>query len=145
MFNIGDTVIYSEHGLCQIDDICEKTFSGITRTYYVLHPLSQSNLSISIPVESDKVLMLKTMEKKRLKPSYNPFQNPEFHGKKIKKRQNAYNQIVKNGEQKEIAKIANTLMRKNLEYSEDKKRMYDQDREILNTIQELLFKDIANA
>ena len=36
-------------------------------------------------------------------------------------------------------------MRKNLEYSDNKKRMYDQDRKIVSTIQVLLFKDIANS
>ena len=35
-------------------------------------------------------------------------------------------------------------MRKNLEYSENKKRLYDQDRKILNTIEHLLFNEIAN-
>ena len=57
MFTIGDTIIYSVHGLCQIDDICEKTYSDVTRNYYVLHPLSQTNLTISVPVDSDKVIM----------------------------------------------------------------------------------------
>ena len=39
MFNVGDIIIHSAHGLCEIDDICEKTYGDTTRTYYVLHPL----------------------------------------------------------------------------------------------------------
>lgn len=28
MFNIGDLVVYSPHGICRVDDICEKTILG---------------------------------------------------------------------------------------------------------------------
>ncbi|WP_161487140.1 CarD family transcriptional regulator [Neobacillus mesonae] len=44
MFSIGDVIIYSVHGLSRVDDICEKTIANVTRTYYALHPLEQSNL-----------------------------------------------------------------------------------------------------
>ncbi|WP_428908339.1 CarD family transcriptional regulator [Niallia sp. Krafla_26] len=145
MFKIGDTIIYSAHGLCEIDDICEKTYSGVTRKYYVLHPLSQSNLTISIPVESDKVLMLKKMEKKEAEAILQSFSEEGIPWvEDVKKRKHVYNHLVNKGDRKEIAKIANTLMRKTQEYNEDKKRMYDQDRKMLHTIQNLLFNEIAN-
>ena len=25
MYNVGDLVVYSSHGICRVDDICEKT------------------------------------------------------------------------------------------------------------------------
>ncbi len=63
MFNIGDVVIYSAHGVSKIDNICEKTFSNVTKTYYEIHPLEQANLMISTPVDNDKVVMLKMMDR----------------------------------------------------------------------------------
>ena len=146
MFNIGDTIIYSVHGLCQIDDICEKTYSDVTRNYYVLHPLSQANLTISVPVDNDKVIMLKTMNREQAEEILQSFNKPGIPWvEDVKKRKSQYNNIVKTGDRREIAKIANSLMRKNLEYSLDKKRMYDQDRRLLSTIQDLLFKELANS
>ncbi|MFZ0444943.1 MAG: CarD family transcriptional regulator [Bacillus sp. (in: firmicutes)] len=146
MFNIGDTIIYSVHGLCQIDDICEKTYSDVTRNYYVLHPLSQTNLTISVPVDSDKVIMLETMNREQAEEILKSFNEPGILWvEDVKKRKLQYNNIVKTGDRREIAKIANSLMRKNLEYSLDKKRMYDQDRRLLSTIQDLLFKELANS
>jgi CarD family transcriptional regulator len=65
MFDIGDVIIYSEHGLCQIDDICEKTFAGVTRTYYILHPLAQENLQISTPIDNNKVVMLRRWSERK--------------------------------------------------------------------------------
>lgn len=146
MFTIGDTIIYSVHGLCQIDDICEKTYSDVTRNYYVLHPLSQTNLTISVPVDSDKVIMLETMNREQAEEILKSFNEPGILWvEDVKKRKLQYNNIVKTGDRREIAKIANSLMRKNLEYSLDKKRMYDQDRRLLSTIQDLLFKELANS
>ena len=146
MFNIGDTIIYSVHGLCQIDDICEKTYSDVTRNYYVLHPLSQANLTISVPVDNDKVIMLKTMNREQAEEILQSFNKPGIPWvEDVKKRKLQYNNVVKTGDRREIAKIANSLMRKNLEYSLDKKRMYDQDRRLLSTIQDLLFKELANS
>ena len=146
MFNIGDTIIYSVHGLCQIDDICEKTYSDVTRNYYVLHPLSQANLTISVPVDNDKVIMLKTMNREQAEEILQSFNKPGIPWvEDVKKRKSQYNNVVKTGDRREIAKIANSLMRKNFEYSLDKKRMYDQDRRLLSTIQDLLFKELANS
>lgn len=146
MFTIGDTIIYSVHGLCQIDDICEKTYSDVTRNYYVLHPLSQANLTISVPVDNDKVIMLKTMNREQAEEILQSFNKPGIPWvEDVKKRKSQYNNVVKTGDRREIAKIANSLMRKNFEYSLDKKRMYDQDRRLLSTIQDLLFKELANS
>ena len=146
MFNIGDTIIYSVHGLCQIDDICEKTYSDVTRNYYVLHPLSQANLTISVPVDNDKVIMLKTMNREQAEEILQSFNKPGIPWvEDVKKRKLQYNNVVKTGDRREIAKIANSLMRKSFEYSLDKKRMYDQDRRLLSTIQDLLFKELANS
>jgi CarD family transcriptional regulator len=36
MFKVGDSIIYSAYGVCQNDEICDKTVQGVTRTYYVL-------------------------------------------------------------------------------------------------------------
>ncbi|HEY2420003.1 MAG TPA: CarD family transcriptional regulator, partial [Neobacillus sp.] len=58
MLNIGELIIYSGHGICKVDDICDKTYLGNTKTYYVLHPLVNSHqLTISTPVDNEKVTM----------------------------------------------------------------------------------------
>jgi CarD family transcriptional regulator len=144
MFDIGDVIIYSEHGLCQIDDICEKTFFDVTRTYYVLHPLGQGSLEINTPVDNDKVVMLKMMNEEEAKEILQLFKQPGMDWIEDGKQRNMiYQRLVQSGNRKEIAKIANTLMRKNNEYKMNHKRIYDQDRKLLQMIQNILFKEIA--
>jgi CarD family transcriptional regulator len=146
MFNIGDVIIYSTHGLSQIDDICEKTISNVTRTYYVLHPLGQANLTISTPVDNEKVIMLKQLNHDE---AVEILQSFKFPGTEwivdVRQRNKEYHKIVNTGNRKEIAKIANTLMRKELEFTLKGKKVYDQDRKLLKSIQELLFNEIASA
>ena len=146
MFTIGDVIIYSKHGLSQIDDICEKTFSNVTRTYYVLHPLGQSNLTISTPIDNDEVVMLKLLSREEAEEILQSFKLPGIGWIEDPRQRNIkYNNMVKTGDRKEIAQIANTLMRKELEFSLKHKKPYEQDRRFLDTIQNLLFKEIARS
>ncbi|CAG9610443.1 CarD family transcriptional regulator [Pseudoneobacillus rhizosphaerae] len=144
MFDIGDVIIYSEHGLCQIDDICEKTIAGVTRTYYILHPLAQENLQISTPIDNNKVVMLKTMEREEAEQLLESFKKPGIAWiEEHKKRYHQYLELIQTGDRKVIADIAITLMQKNLELKENNKRLYDQDRKLLQTIQNILFNEMA--
>ncbi|WP_338448146.1 CarD family transcriptional regulator [Niallia oryzisoli] len=146
MFDIGDVIVYSEHGLCQIDEICDKTFAGITRTYYVLHPLAELTLKISTPVDNDKVIMMKPMERDAAEEILDSFTQPGIDWiEEAKQRSMKYNSLVKTGNRKEIARIANTLMRKDHELRLNNKRIYDQDRKLLHTIQNILYKELALA
>lgn len=144
MYNVGDVIIYSIHGLSQIDKICEKTFSDVTRTYYVLHPVGQSNLTISIPVDSDKVVMLQLLSREEAEEILQSFRLPGTSWIEDLKQRNKKNRIlVKTGDRKEIALLINSLMRKKIELSMQNMKLYDQDLMLLNTIQNLLFKEIA--
>ena len=144
MFNVGDMVIYSIHGLSRIEDICEKTISNVTKTYYVLHPLDQTNLIISAPVDSDKVVMQKLLDPDEAKEILLSFQKPEAGWiENPKQRYRQYQDIIKTGNRREIAKITRTLMRKDMELHLEHKKLYEQDRKILDPIQNLLFKELA--
>lgn len=144
MFNIGDVIIYSVHGLSKIDDICERTISNVTRKYYVLHPLEDTNLTITTPIDNDKVVMLKIMDKEEAEEILHSFREPGTAWiEDIRLRPVKYKEIIKTGNRKEIAKIASTLMRKEIELKLKEKKLYDQDRKMLSSIQNILFKELA--
>lgn len=146
MFKIGDVIVYSVHGLSKIDDIVEKTIHDETKKYYVLHPLDQSNLTISTPVDNEKVVMLKMMDQTEAKEILKSFGVPGASWiEDTRQRAMKYKEVVMTGNRMEIAKIANTLMRKSNELSLKGKKLYDQDRKILTTIQNILFKELSLA
>ena len=144
MFKVGDFVVYSVHGLCKINDICEKTIIDETKMYYVLQPLEQPSLTISTPVDNHNGLILEIMSKKEAKEILQSFAKPGAAWiKEVRKRMSKYNEMVKSGNRQEIAAILNTLMRKNIEAARNKKKLYDQDRKLMERVQSLLFKELA--
>ncbi len=144
MFNIGDVVIYSAHGVSKIDNICEKTFSNVTKTYYELHPLEQTNLMISTPVDNDKVVMLKIMDREEAEEILHSFQQNGIDWvSNPRERIIQYKNVIKNGNRNEISKLVNTLMRHQIELKRDNKKLYEQDRRILDMTQNILFKELA--
>jgi CarD family transcriptional regulator len=145
MYNIGDLIIYSAHGICEIDDICEKTIAGVTKNYYVMHPLDNSHkLTISTPVDNERVIMkeliheddAQTLLYSFKKPGKLWIDNPNLRNQK-------YQEIVSKGNRLEIAKIINTLMRRQIEVELEGKKFYEQDKKLLIGLQNILFKELA--
>jgi len=144
MFHIGDIIVYSVHGLSRIDDICEKTYFDETKLYYVLHPLDNTTLTISTPVDNEKVLMLKMMNREQSKEILQSFKQPGTDWiEEPRQRVRKYKETVHTGDRKEIAKIVNTMLRKSVELKQKEKKLYDQDQKILDSIKKILFKELA--
>lgn len=123
MFKIGDLIIYSAQGICHIDNICEKTYLNMTKDYYVLHPLDNPKLKISIPVDIDEVMMLSIIDKEDAEKLINSFRLPGIDWiDKNNHRFQVYSNIVKQGNRKEISMIANTLIREELKAESEGKK-----------------------
>ncbi|MBD3110226.1 CarD family transcriptional regulator [Bacillus sp. AGMB 02131] len=144
MHKIGDLIIYPAHGVCVIDDICEKTVLGETKSYYVLHPLEDAKLSISIPVDNKSIVMFDLMHKDEAEIIINSFKNPGIAWiENSHQRIQEYNEIINTGNRKEISKIVNTLMKKKHETELNGKKMGEQDRKLLSSVQNILFSELA--
>ena len=102
MFSIGDLIIYSGQGICCIDDICAKTYCDVTRDYYVLHPIENCKLTISIPVDNDKVKMLRLIDRNEAEEIIESFKLPGINWIEIcSQRAKIYFKIVMKGENNE--------------------------------------------
>lgn len=145
MLNIGDLVIYSGHGICKIDDICDQTYTGNTQTYYVLHPLENSHqLTISIPVDNQKVNISRLIQGDQAEEILESFHLPGVDWiENNHNRSQVYNDIVKKGNRKEIAKVVNTLIRKKQLCEINEKKFGEQDKHLLFSIQNILFNELA--
>ncbi|MFF2448489.1 hypothetical protein ACFVSW_15440 [Neobacillus sp. NPDC058068] len=54
-----------------------------------------------------------------------------------------YSDIINTGNRKEIATVVNTLIQKKIEADFHEKKVYEQDRKLLNNTQNILFKELA--
>src|SRR3954453_20955357 len=146
MFNVGDLIIYSSLGICRIDDICEQTYNGNTRKYYVIQPIEDKNLTIHNPVDNDQVVMLAMINREDALEILESFKEKGIRWiEKGHDRTKEYTDIVKTGNRKEISKILNTLMRKKFDADRNGKKIGDPDRRLLSSIQNIMFKELAIA
>lgn len=147
MFNIGDLIVYSGHGICQVDDICSKTFAGVTRNYYVLQPIENNEqLTINAPVDHNKNVILKLMNKEEAEEILQSFESDGADWiERPQLRAKTYNEILRTGQRRDIAKVANTLIKKKYELEQSGKKLYEQDEKLLQTIQNVLFKEMSIA
>jgi CarD family transcriptional regulator len=146
MYNIGDLIIYSSHGICRIDDICEKTYSGMTQNYYVIHPIEDDNLTINAPVELVNKTMVEIMNHSEALEIIESFKQPGIMWiDKAMDRTKSFTEIIKSGKRKEISMLLNTLMRKKNEFESTDKKLSDPDRRLLLWIQSILFKELSIA
>lgn len=144
MFNVGDLIVYSGHGVCKVDGISEKTMSDVTKHYYDLHPLNGSALKISVPVDNKSILMLNLIDKEEAEELINQFRYEGIEWiEKHTERQQVYSKIVNTGDRKGISKVANTLIRKKQDLELINKKLINQDQNLLNTIQSILFIEMA--
>ncbi|WP_449538124.1 CarD family transcriptional regulator [Ferdinandcohnia sp. Marseille-Q9671] len=144
MFSIGDLVIYSNMGICRIDDICEKTYSGTTRSYYVIHPIEDSTLTIHNPVDNDRIRMQGIINRSEAEEILESFRLPGIQWiENGTDRNKVYSERVANGSRMEIAGIINTLMCKKYEFEIIDKKVSEHDRRILLYVQKILFKELA--
>ena len=146
MFNVGDLIIYSAHGICHIDEICEKTYSGVTKMYYVLHPIEDKKLTINTPIDTDKVVMQEIIHKDEAEEILESFKGLGIRWEENNtQRPKVYFDIAKKGNRKEISDIINTLMRKKQEAEKDGKKLPHQDGKLLTFLQNTLFNELAIA
>jgi CarD family transcriptional regulator len=144
MFKVGDLIIYSGQGICHIDDICEMSFVGETKDYYVLHPIENVNLKISIPVDNEKVVMMDLINQEEAEEIIESFSNPGAEWIEIAShRTQAYSEEIKKANRTDIAKIINTLMRKKYQTQKSGKKFYEKDSELLNNTKNVLFAELA--
>lgn len=145
MHDIGDLIIYSGHGICRVDDICDKSINGAVKTYYVLHPIENDHqLTIHSPTDNTKIMMLKLVNKDEAEKILESFRSNgvdwiENSHSRIK----SYTAIVDAGNRIEIAKTANTLMQKKLVIEAEGRKFFEQDSKLLINIQTILFKELA--
>ena len=146
MFTIGDHIIYSAHGLCRIDDIQDVTVSGVTKQYYKLHPLENTRVTISTPVDNEKVVMLKLLQKEEALEIIESFKQDGAEWEtQPNSRLKQYSELINSGDRLQIAKVVNTLMRKKVDAQLEKTTLYERDYKLLNNTQIILFKELARA
>ncbi|MDN4606741.1 CarD family transcriptional regulator [Sporosarcina highlanderae] len=146
MFKVGDLVTYGSHGVCKIKDMSEETFGEETKSYYILHPIDQPTLTIYCPVNSDQSTLKDIISEEKANLILECFTKPT--DKWIahpSARYQSFSSTLKTGDSLQIAALANTIIRKEVDLAGDGKKLGSRDIEILSSVRQILIEELALA
>lgn len=146
MFKCGDTVIYGTSGAYKITNEIEKDYLGKNEICFVLEPVFGGNMKIYLPKNNTE--LSSKMRFMIAKPQLlSLIKNLKSEGEKYitndNARKEAYQGILKSGDQKRIAGIIKTLHNKRTEQLNNKKRLHQCDERMLREAEKLLYDEIA--
>ena len=143
MFSIGDNVYYGAHGICEIEDIQEQSFTGEKKQYYLLRSHNDS-LKLYHPVETEHSKLTPILSKETAITLLEVFKQPagKWH-ERLTERQKGYQEALESADHVQIAKMVNTLMRKRLELEAIDKKLHSQDIQVLTQVVPVFYEGLA--
>lgn len=144
MFSIGDTVFYGAHGVCVIDDIEEQSFSGKTKSYYILRSYHDLTLKLFHPVDAVESKLTAIPSKDKANLILESFNNPpDEWTERVNERSQIYQRILESENHLRIAQMMNTILRKKRELELVNKKLANQDLQILKQVSPILYKELS--
>jgi CarD family transcriptional regulator len=145
MFKKGDLIIYSNYGVCIVDEISDNIFDNEKTLLYIMHPINGKS-KIMTPVDNKKVRMRAIMPCKEAELHFNALStdNRLWISEK-KKRDQLYTQILRDGEPELLVKMINALIFEDKEKISVGKRISATDRRYLDKAEKLLYPELALA
>lgn len=140
MFNIGDYVVYKRN-VCKIKEI-KKNFIKNT-DYYILVPIDDESLTISIPIGNEKIAR-KLITKKELDNIISLI--PNIDVKIIDNEKNIeqeYKKLLDSGSHEDLIKIIKTSYLRNKERTDNKKKISEKDKVYFKMAEKLLYNEFS--
>ncbi len=118
VFSIGDMVVYAKHGVGVVDEIKQMEFRGENYSAYTIH-MKASGIKLSVPTDSAGEMGLRNLKdmkeiEKSIKILEHDEEIPELCNTKTwKERKKVLDEMFRQGEPEELAKIVKYLYGKN--------------------------------
>lgn len=146
MFRTGDAVIHPAEGVCEITDITEKNFSGVSEEYYVLKSVYDGHSTVYIPVESVKVrpkirLVLNHSQVNKIIDTLD--KNEPVKTENDNQRRQIFKEILASGNETEIGRLLTTVYLLKKEIRSSGKKMKVSDERIIKETERSVFTEFA--
>lgn len=146
MFEVGDSIIYGNNGVCTVEKIgpLDSAKTSNSRSYYTLSPCYSSGSFIYTPVDNEKVLMRPAMTKDEAIQLIDDMESIELlEIKDEKSGEMRYKEALRKCDVREVVKVIKTIhTRKQTRLSEGKK-ITATDERYFNIAEERLYGELA--
>ncbi|MBE5937802.1 MAG: CarD family transcriptional regulator [Lachnospiraceae bacterium] len=146
MFEINDAVIYGNQGLCKIEEIGERDFTGVKRVYYVMRPVYQSSSTIYVPIDNEMSVsrMKKILSVEEIKELI--CNMPQENTKWIENdsvRKEKFRQILKEGSRSDLIGLIRAVYFHKRDIEEKGKKLHIADENAMKEAEKLLYDEFA--
>ena len=145
-YSIGDKVIYSQSGVCTVEDITQNEFYGERTEYYVLRPMYDAGSVIYVPMNNETLVsrIRGTMTEDEANGiiSYMPIAENIWIDND-NKRKEAYSAILLENQPRRLTELISTLISRREEQRLKKKRLHLADENFLERAQRILCDEIS--
>jgi CarD family transcriptional regulator len=143
MFKVGDFVIH-KRDVCKIKEIKEKCFANCD--YYILSPIEDLSLTISVPTENKSGLLRKIISKEEVELIINNIPNVELiepnNGRLI---ENEYKILINSGKQEDLIRIIKTTFIRINDRKNCGKKIGEKDNNYFQMAEKYLYNEFSVA
>lgn len=146
MFDVGQVVVYSATGVCEIEKIEEKSFGSFSAKYYILRPLMQKAATIFVPMENSKltekihdILSKEEFEEVFKEVAKRKPVRPDTE----EERKECFSEVTSKGDRENLILIVYDLRLMQKDQVESGRRLHIADERLLNFAENLLSEEVA--
>lgn len=148
MYEIGDYIIYGNHGVCKVEEIGSLDISGLDKSLdcYTLQPVFSKASTLYTPVDNEKVSMRKVITNEEAEELIEQIADTELLWvENDKQREETYKEALRKRDCTDWVKIIKTLyVRKQERLSQGKKLTFT-DEKYLSIAQDFLYGELSIA
>lgn len=138
MYKINDYIIYKRE-VCKVINVLPKYFKN--QDYYLLSPLSDSSLTIKVPIDNDSIRNIIT--KKEVKKIITEIPNISPVNTNDKNLENIYKELLTSNTHENLIKIIKTTYLRNKERIDNNKKTTDKDTYYFNLAEKYLYEEFG--
>lgn len=142
----GEFVMYPSGGVCRIDGVEARDFSGVKKRYYIMHPLSNPMSKIYIPTDSESLTaqMSSLIDHEEIDSA---IRSAEISAHRWipdhKMRAERFTELLSGGKRADLLWLIKTLSHHKEEIAKQKKRLYAADERVLSSATKLITEEFS--
>lgn len=148
MLTVGQTVVYGTQGVCTVKEISMLKLGKTKGEYYALSPIDDPGSTVYVPTANEKLMS-------KLRPVLTGEEADALITEAVREplewiesdaeRKSACDDIVKNGDRKQLMRLVGMLYRRRELLKDQKKHFHNVDAQYLKTAERILHGELAYA
>lgn len=140
MFKKNSYVVY-KRDVCKIVDIKKNSFTNLDS--YILVPLFDESLIISVPIDNKNGYLRDLLTKNEIEKLINEIPNIKPIETSLHTLENEYRSLFHSGKHEDLVRIIKTTYLRNKERIESKRNIGEKDKEYFNKAEKYLYNELS--